>query len=203
MQKSGISGSSLNNYLKGREMKASVAVRLAEVCGVDPVWLIFGTGAANAPAHTVAAVSDDVSIRIYDEAEASAGFGLLGIDGVRPNFVRISKGFLEDLGLTPNHTIILNVRGDSMEPTLKTGDRIILNTAPVHMLSGVMVFVSSGLLMVKRLALTAAGSVRVISDNPIYPSEDVPLSRFRWGQPDGDDAITVIGRVAYRLQALS
>lgn len=200
---SGVSPSTLNNYLNGREMKVSTAARIAEACGVSPQWLIFGEGNDAPTVAKTPPSSDGVLVNCYDEAEASAGFGRWESDAQEPKKILISQSFLSDLGLAPNHTIIIRVTGDSMEPTLKTGDRIILNTAPAHILSGVTVFVSSGHLMVKRLAPTASGKVRIISDNERYPSEEADISRFRWGEPDGGDAITIIGRVAYRLQALS
>jgi phage repressor protein C with HTH and peptisase S24 domain len=203
VRNSGISQSSLNEYLKGRTLRIDTALRLAAACGVSPQWLIFGEGNDAPTVAKTPPSSDGVLVNCYDEAEASAGFGRWGSDAQEPKKILISQSFLSDLGLAPNHTIIIRVTGDSMEPTLKTGDRIILNTAPAHILSGVTVFVSSGHLMVKRLAPTASGKVRIISDNERYPSEEADISRFRWGEPDGGDAITIIGRVAYRLQALS
>lgn len=211
----GIAVSTLSSYMNGAEWKLSVARKIAAACNVSLPWLLFGNDLAerHSPpmpnsrptAHIIEVCkpSNDVKVPFYDEAEASAGFGLLGPDTPAPLMVSISKDFLEKLGLPSHHTIMLKVRGDSMEPTLKTGDTIILNTSPSRSLSGVTVFVSSGQLMVKRLAPTATGTVRIISDNDRYPTEEAEISRFRWGHPDGDDAITIIGRVAYRLQAMS
>lgn len=198
LEKSGFSSNSLNRYLKGHEMKVNTAIQLAEACGVTPRWLLFGDGA-----DTHEASPAGVGIDYYEEAEASAGFGRFGHDGPEPRKVFVSRCFLEDLGLLPHHTIMLRVAGDSMEPTLKSGDRLILNTSPTNILAGVTVFVSSGQLMVKRLSPTASGTVMIISDNDRYPPQEADISRFRWGEPDGNDAITVIGRVAYRLQAMS
>lgn len=208
-ERSGVPLSTLNGYLAGRDMKASAAAKIARACGVSLEWLLIGEGDAtedgrSGPALSIASQgqSDSVSISFYEDAEPSAGFGRLGVDAPEPKKVSISRFFLDELGLKPNHTIMLKVRGDSMEPTLKTGDRIVLDTSPSS-ISGVTVFVSSGQLMVKRLSPTASGTIRIISDNDRYPSEEADVSRFRWGEPDGDDAITIIGRVAYRLQALS
>ncbi|GFE93534.1 LexA family transcriptional regulator [Acetobacter persici] len=200
LEKSGFSSNSLNRYLKGHEMKVSTAIHLAEICGVDPQWLLFGTRSDVDMHH---ASADGVGVAYYEEAEASAGFGRYGHDRPEPRKVFISRCFLEDLGLLPHHTIMLRVAGDSMEPTLKSGDRLILNTAPTTLLGGVTVFVVNGQLMVKRLSPTASGTVMIISDNDRYPPQEAEISRFRWGEADGNDTITVIGRVAYRLQAMS
>lgn len=206
LEKSGFSGNSLNRYLKGHEMKVSTAVHLAEICGVNPQWLLFGEMNPHSDASKdIEGFHSEVGagIPFYGDAEASAGYGLLGPDTPAPKQLTFSRSFLEELGLTPNHTIIIKVRGDSMEPTLKTGDRIFLNTKPSHNIGGVMVFVSSGQLLVKRLSPTASGTVKIIADNNRYLTEEVSIDRFRWGEPDGGDAITIIGRVAYRLQAMS
>lgn len=199
--KAEIGTTTLSTYMNGQEWKFSIIEKIAHACGVDLRWLFFGDGSAPQPKSAPA--SEEVNIRFYDEAEASAGFGLNGIDGPVAKHIPVSRIFLEELGLKPHHTVILKARGDSMEPTLKTGDHLFLDTTQSSMLSGVHVFTLNGLLMVKRLAATASGTVRISSDNALYPSEEVPIGRLRWGQPDGNDSITIIGRVAYRLQALS
>ncbi|GBQ52862.1 S24 family peptidase [Acidomonas methanolica] len=202
VRNSGISQSSLNEYLKGRTLRVDTALRLAAACDVSPQWLIFGVADIDSP-RLGDSSPEGVLVRVYDEAEASAGHGSLGLDTPQPRQVSISRHFLEDLGLQPKHTIILKVRGDSMEPTLATGDRVLVDTSPRRMLAAVTLFVSNGMLMVKRLSPTATGTIKIISDNNRYPPEEIPITKFRWGQPDDDDTITIIGRVAYRLQALS
>lgn len=214
---SGIAVSTLSSYMNGAEWKLGVATKIAEACNVSIAWLLFGTDFPNNSPESLNSYQNsstthviniprrnsEAEIPFYDEAEASAGFGLLGPETPAPKLITISKDFLDGLGLASHHTIMLKVRGDSMEPTLKTGDTLILNTTPSSSLSGVTVFISSGQLMVKRLAPTASGTVRIIADNDRYPTEEAEISRFRWGDPDGGDAITIIGRVAYRLQAMS
>ena len=203
---SGIAVSTLSSYMNGAEWKLGVATKIAEACNVSISWLLFGIelpeAAALSKEKDIPEFQDAANIDCYDE-EASAGFGRLGADAPKPQKIAISRKLLHDIGLTAHHTIMLKVAGDSMEPTLKAGDRLLLNTAPSHFLNGVTVFVSSGQLMVKRLAPTASGTVRIIADNDRYPTEEANISRFRWGEPDGGDTITIIGRVAYRLQAMS
>ncbi|WP_415453715.1 S24 family peptidase [Acetobacter sp.] len=90
-----------------------------------------------------------------------------------------------------------------MEPTMRAGDKLIVDTERRQLLDGIHVMVASGTLLVKRLSAGMHGTVRIISDNDRYPTQEAEISRFRWGEPDGGDAITIIGRVAYRLQAMS
>ena len=202
MKLSGVSPTTLNNYLNGREMKRGTAQRIANACGVSLQWLLFGVDNQNAIPLPVIDNDNIVLIDFYDVA-ASAGFGAEADDIQRPIKVGISKDFLQsDLNLSPSSTIIIQVRGDSMEPTMRAGDKLIVDIRRPELLDGIHVLVVNGALLVKRLATSSTG-IRIISDNERYPSEEAEITRFRWGQPDGDDAITVIGRVAYRLQALS
>jgi len=199
--RAGIGTTTLSTYMNGQEWKFSIIEKIARACSVDLRWLFFGDGPS--PSASPIPVSDQVYVRFYDEAEASAGFGLNGVDGPAAKNIPVSRVFLEELGLKPHHTVILKARGDSMEPTLKSGDHLFLDTTPAAMLFGVHVFTLNGMLMVKRLAATAAGTVRISSDNALYPAEEVSIGRLRWGHSDTSDSITIIGRVAYRLQVLS
>ena len=63
-----------------------------------------------------------------------------------------------------------------MEPTIADGDLLLLNfdfhRADIP-LGGVYVITLSSMLMVKRLQVTPTGNVRVISDNDLYPAEEL------------------------------
>ncbi|MCH4060577.1 MAG: hypothetical protein LKH33_12020 [Acetobacter sp.] len=174
--------------------------KIARACGVSLQWLLFGDDEASS---LPVAGNDNTALIDYYDIAASAGFGTSCEDAPMPQKVAVSRDFLRsDLGLAPAHTIMLQVSGDSMEPTMRTGDKVIVDTSRRQLLDGIHVLVMNGALLVKRLATSSTG-IRIISDNERYPSEEAEITRFRWGQPDGDDAITVIGRVAYRLQAMS
>lgn len=203
VRRSGVSQSSLNEYLKGRVLRIDTANRLADACGVSLQWLLFGTDQAvsSPPVHTP--INDDIAHLDYYDVRASAGFGALNPDEM-PEKVAVSRHFLRhDLGLSPDSALMLQVDGDSMEPTLSAGNRVIVDRSPRPALNGIHVLIFGGALLVKRLIMNLDGTVTVQSDNPIYAPQTVAISRFRWGKPDGNDSITVIGRVAYRLQAMS
>ncbi len=203
-----VAPSTLSGYLNGSEWKLGVAKKIADACGVSLQWLMFGD--LEQPAQSLAAPSlvtsaaDDLAYIDYYNIAASAGFGLCADEAEKPEKVAISKRFLrQDLGLEPNRAIMLETRGDSMEPALRAGDRLVVDTRQQHILDGVHVLVVNGGLLVKRVSAEPDGKVRIASDNPLYPPFFTDISRVRWGKPDGDNTITVIGRVAYRLQAMS
>ncbi|GBQ25029.1 S24 family peptidase [Gluconacetobacter sacchari DSM 12717] len=203
-QKALIGTTTLSGYMNGKEWKFSHAEKLAEACGVSLQWLLFGDSSPVATPESVPTPSNDnIDHLDYYDVAASAGFGAYASGAPAPEKLAISRHFLRhDLGLTPQSAIMIQVDGDSMEPTLSAGNRIIIDKRPKPALNGIHVLVVNGSLLVKRLAATSDG-IRIISDNDRYPSETAAASRFHWGAPDGDDTITIIGRVAYRLQALS
>ncbi|KAB8123061.1 XRE family transcriptional regulator [Komagataeibacter medellinensis] len=205
---SGIAVSTLSSYMNGAEWKFGVAKKIAEACGVGLQWLMFGDlEQKDRPLEvqsTIATTPDDLAYIDYYNIAASAGFGLCADEAENPEKVAISKRFLrQDLGLEPNRAIMLETRGDSMEPALRAGDRLVVDTRQQRILDGVHVLVVNGGLLVKRVSAEPDGKVRIASDNPLYPPFFTDISRVRWGKPDGDSTITVIGRVAYRLQAMS
>ncbi|MFT8804570.1 MAG: S24 family peptidase [Acetobacter aceti] len=203
IRRSGISQSAMNDYLKGRITRLDKALQLAETCGVSPQWLLFGGDQNNSAPSAHAPPSDDIVHLDYYDVRASAGFGAMNSEDA-PEKVAVSRAFLRnDLGLSPDSALMLQVDGDSMEPTLNAGNRIIVDTRRHPALNGIHVLIFGGMLMVKRLVANLDGTVTVQSDNPVYAPQTAAISRFQWGKPDGNDTITVIGRVAYRIQAMS
>ncbi|RUT27361.1 hypothetical protein C0V97_00920 [Asaia sp. W19] len=203
--KSGVPLSTLNGYLAARrEMGALPAAKLARTCGVSLDWLLFGEGEASAPAPAAETARADVAmIRYYPDIQASAGYGMLGADQVRCEEIAIPSGILEDLRLPAKDAIMICVSGDSMSPTLMPHDRIIIDARMSDYLSGIYVFVSDGTVLVKRISLGPDGYADIISDNDRYPSKAVQKDRFHWGKPQTSDAITIIGRVIYKMQRMS
>ena len=122
---------------------------------------------------------------------ASAGAGALageerprGHIAFDPHWLRfLARGSAADLSL-------INVRGDSMAPTLVDGDDILVNgsEAAKRLTDEIFVIRREDSLLVKRVALSpAARRATIKSDNPAYPS---------W--PDVDLAeIDIIGRVIW------
>jgi phage repressor protein C with HTH and peptisase S24 domain len=122
---------------------------------------------------------------------ASAGPGsFAGEERARPYFA-FDERWLKTL--TPSAASklsIIRVEGDSMAPTLSSGDDILVDLAdgPARLRDGIYVLRADDVLVVKRLAMHPTGRrVTVQSDNPAYPD---------W--PDCDvDAIHCIGRVIW------
>ena len=99
---------------------------------------------------------------------ASAGPGALAGGESPIGQLRFSARWLKDNGLHPGSLSAITVEGDSMEPTLRDGDEILVDRSVRALRAGVYVLRLDDVLLVKRLEPAGAGRIAVISDNPAY-----------------------------------
>ena len=118
---------------------------------------------------------------------ASAGPGALATDEVPVGRLRFSSRWLKAQGLDPAMLSVIEVEGDSMEPTLRDSDQILVDRTPRPLRAGIHVIRVDDVLLVKRLEAGAAGMIRVISDNPAYPRMERPMAD-----------VDVVGRVVWK-----
>ena len=122
---------------------------------------------------------------------ASAGPGTFVTEELAKPYFGFDERWLKALTPTPPANLsIIRVEGDSMSPTLNSGDDILvdLGDASERLRDGIYVLRVDDAVVVKRLALHPMGRrVTVQSDNPAYPD---------W--PDCDlEEINCIGRVIW------
>lgn len=122
---------------------------------------------------------------------ASAGPGAIADDALAKPYFAFDERWLKALTASrPDNLSIVRVEGDSMSPTLNSGDDILVDTGDCgeRLRDGIYVLRADDSLVVKRLALHPTGRrVTVQSDNPAYPD---------W--PDcGFEDIHCIGRVIW------
>ena len=118
---------------------------------------------------------------------ASAGPGALSTDELPVGTFRFSARWLRGQGLDPGHLSAIAVAGDSMEPSLRDGDEILVDRRPRGWRDGVHVVRCHDALLVKRIDLSAPGRVVLRSDNPAYP----PLSL-------APAEVSLVGRVVWK-----
>jgi phage repressor protein C with HTH and peptisase S24 domain len=81
-----------------------------------------------------------------------------------------AKGNVEDL-------VLLEVRGDSMDPTITDGDAVLIDCSKKQVVVGNMYALrAKNAVMVKRLQPIGAGRIRVMSDNKLYDSYEIDLA---------------------------
>jgi phage repressor protein C with HTH and peptisase S24 domain len=118
---------------------------------------------------------------------ASAGPGRLANEEQAIGTFRFSSRWLRGQGLDPAMLSAIAVTGDSMEPTLRDGDEILVDRAPRPLRDGIHVVRVEDAVLVKRLDMARPGAIALISDNPAYrPLELAPY------------AVEVIGRVVWK-----
>ena len=100
---------------------------------------------------------------------ASAGPGAHAGDEATIDHLRFTSRWLRGNGLDPAMLSAIRVEGDSMDPTLRDGDDILVDRTPRNLRSGIHVLRLDDVLLVKRLE-RAGGDLRLISDNPAYPT---------------------------------
>ncbi|MBP6344738.1 MAG: helix-turn-helix domain-containing protein [Neisseriaceae bacterium] len=149
-------------------------------------WILFGQ---NGTAVAAAAANDDdadyVSVPMYDVA-ASAGYGSFFSEEQIVDKLHYLGSWIRDEGLYPKDLAVITIAGESMSPTLNTGDAVLVNMAQKKG-DGVFLLRVGDALRVKRLQWLLDGSIRVISDNPIYPQEVLQPEVF------ADESVEIIG----------
>ncbi len=121
------------------------------------------------------------------ELGVSAGPGTLDPGERAMGALRFSRHWLRQRGLDSAMLSTVEVIGDSMEPTLRDGDEILVARLIGMPRDGVHVVRLDSALLVKRLDTSRPGTLKLISDNRAYP----PI--------DADIALTeVIGRAVWK-----
>ncbi|WP_395370395.1 helix-turn-helix transcriptional regulator [Komagataeibacter diospyri] len=208
----GVPLSSLNNYVSGREMKASTAIRVARACGVSMEWLIAGTGnisgknndASIESGSIQASENDLISIPKYD-VSFSAGYGMIYDNNIAPISYNILKASLpQELVSIKKDLISVTANGDSMMPLIADGDTIIVDTRRQPIRNGFVYCIRLGdQLLVKRLALRINGNLAIMSDNPRYETEEIDAKKASQLSEDGDGPCHILGRVVWRIGEVS
>lgn len=125
-------------------------------------------------------------VRYFTDIRASAGGGSLNYE-TESEILYIDEKIVQKLSNIKNFEYLeaINIVGDSMEPTLKEEDIILIDRTQKDITkSGIFVISTTGGVFVKRLILNTNGYLSLISDNPLYPPETI----------DSTD-IVIIGKV--------
>ena len=135
-------------------------------------------------------------LRYYRDISLPAGHGMLNYEGEPANALLFSEAWLGTLGLKPDHLLLVQVIGDSMQPTLHPGSTVMIDTTATRVSSGIYAINLGGTAMVKRLQALLGGVIRVMSDNPAYDA-------FEIGQNAAEaDGFSIIGRVVWHAGAV-
>ncbi len=190
----GLPYGTLQGYIRGGELKLSNAASLARVTGVRLEWLATGEGPMQGenPVVTAPAPMPGYVLLPLVEARAAAGnHGGLSSDHI-VDFIAFSEVYLrQTLRRNPKNLALLTASGDSMDPTIRDGDLLLVDTS-ARRIEGSRIYVLAigGALMVKRIQLRLDGSVVVKSDNAVYEPEVLAA--------DQTSTLNILGQVIWQ-----
>ena len=180
-QKSGLSQSYIAMLEKGeRNLNYKTMQQLAQALNINPQDLI-----SNTPVN-----SDSISIKIID-AVACCG---TGIEALHENIIGTwdipLQKYRDFSTAKPENVYMLQVEGDSMSPTLNSGDWALADTSQNYISSDglYLIRMASGL-AVKRIQ-SGLNDITIKSDNPAY--KDITASIGE---------VAILGKVIYTLNA--
>jgi len=207
----GTTRGAVGNWELGKGIKLENLRQISEKFEVSLDWLSKGTGRTpNGPDIEIDVDAEPRPVSGILEIDVRAGLGGGGstdgrevrhdgnyADPVKPEAWHFPTRFMRDeMRATENQVIILETNGDSMEPTIGSGERIIVHTGlRTPSPDGIFALRDTfGSIVAKRLQVLRRGDaprVLIISDNKSHPTEEVGL-----------DEITIVGRVIWGLKRL-
>ena len=197
------SDSVVRKWIKGAsEPSRLMLIKLGLCTGCSFEWLLLGVG-SQYPDRAPDQVAEDgrdsgyYYVPFYN-VEAAAGYGRLADNEAIKGHLAFKKSFINhDLGASARDLALITVTGDSMDPTLKSGDTIMINQGRPDAMpqDGLYVLHVDGSLLVKRLQALPGDRVLISSDNPSYKPFEV--SRGDLSNDDAAHSIGIVGRVVW------
>lgn len=117
---------------------------------------------------------------------AAAGGGAAEMDEAVVDHLTFRRDWLDRNGLDPSQCTVVDVQGESMEPTLPEGCTILVNRARRRRRAdGIFVVRTADGVVVKRAGKNASGAWLLISDHPAWepapwPRDAVVIGEVKW-----------------------
>lgn len=190
-----LANATVSGYRKRKSLPMEQCVKIAEQTGVSLDWLILGKGEMQPESSNAVQLddSDAVFVPLYDiYVSAGGGYEVYGEE--ISDYIAFSHRWLIDEGLYLKDLACLKISGESMLPTLASGDVILVNHAKKTG-DGVFVIRMGNALRVKRLQHLVGGRLRISSDNPIYETEIIEPAEL-------GDEFAILGKCHTRISSL-
>jgi phage repressor protein C with HTH and peptisase S24 domain len=179
----GLSASGFHKYLAGAEPTRKVLIAIAQAAGVQLEWLLTGKGTMEAEPRESWPENHLTLLPLYGaEGDAAAA-------DQPEKLVQLAfcKEWLAKHGFKPEHLATIRVRGDSMAPTFRSGDTLVVDRQQTRVVDGqIYVIQDQQQLFIKRLQRGLGGRVTLLSDNDRYPTLEADV-----------DALSIAGTVVW------
>lgn len=184
----GVSAQAVNNWYKKGKISVNSAKAIYQKYGYSIEWILGGD-----ESQASAIQNDDLTSDLFsnepdllhkhriDYYDVRAAAGLNGFENSDYPEI-ISSLFLTDEGISQlvgkksaNGICLVNVPTDSMEPTIRKGDIVFLDTkVNAYCGDGIYAFAIDGALFIKRIQKLVGGGYRLHSDNKEnYDPQDI------------------------------
>lgn len=215
-ERAGIKQASVSEIERGITRTSGHIVKLAQICGVDPVWLAEGSGSPEGASHLISQNpgsnvepnatmlgymdvwddetpldDDEVYVPFLKEVELSAGAGITAVQQSHKQKLRFGKATLRRQGVQPSEAVCVSVSGNSMEPVLPHGCTVGVDRGCSAITDGKMYALDhGGQLRVKTLYRLPGGGIRMRSFNrDEHPDEEYTAKEML------EKEIFIIGKV--------
>ena len=197
----GVPRRSVQSILEGKVPSLTRAEEIASALGLE---FYIGPPRESSDSAVVAQITQDkrdivdgqetglVSLPRYD-IEASAGHGALAHDDAVVDYLTVPREWLSRYVSGTAQVVVIEARGDSMEPTVRHGDLLLVEMSVDNdtvAAGGVFILSVAGMIMIKRLQIMLNSDLRILSDNTAYEAETVPAE-------ERDDKVIIHGRVVW------
>ena len=196
----GVSPSALRKWLRGEaEPSRERLITFADAAGVEIAWLVRGEGdqpnlrdisnrrheGGDRPP------TDEFLLLPHKPKAAAAGSGRPAPE-YPAEFIAFRHDWIRTVfDLDPEQVTLISAVGDSMEPGIRDGDLLLVDTRQNAFTEfGIYVFEARGERLVKRVQRKFDGTLYVISDNTVYQPEVISSELAA--------EIKVVGKVIWR-----
>lgn len=186
--KAGMPVSTLQNILRGESVPGFDKVaKLAAVLGLNLNLLAYGSprlGGSVADGMLMALAEIEANKRrVFNEElfdyiddftmDVSAGAGVTIFQQPPIGMLAFHKDWIARRFGNKDRLAIVRVRGDSMEPELRDGDRVMIDKSKTTPADGLFVLTHEDQAKIKRVQVVGKGRLLLLSSNPAYQPEEV------------------------------
>ncbi len=164
------SPSTIANWKKRDTIPYKEVYEISRQFGVSMDWILNGVGDPKEKSIQLAPKESEFFQLPHYSVEASAGNGSLIEAENIDQHLAFRQSWVKRLGLKSENLIAIYARGDSMEPTIFSGDTLVIDKSMNTVTSdgGIYVINYDGELFVKRVQKQLNGTVAITSDNKNY-----------------------------------
>lgn len=165
-EKLGIKYSTLATWLQRNKIPYELLTEISQNENISLDWLINNKKDTQTENIEDTSNKDFYSIDLLS-IKASAGSGIQNYHTEIISKINLPK-ILFKTPINPNNLKVIEIEGDSMEPTIKDGSFVLIDTSKNSPIDGIYAIQINDEILIKRLQFNIDGTIKIISDNKNY-----------------------------------